>query len=137
MQADAPLNRARIAEDVGYNRIKIMNGAQTIAAKRQRARHPPKAEVAVVKNVLAMVCTLRRAIGHYHLGYRRAIEDWPSFAALSITDGVKRQALASTEANTKIPILPSNVVTIDNKARPFGLIDFQRAGRLSEIRENS
>ena len=135
MQADASFDRSRIAEHVGNDRVEIMDVAQAVAAELQRVRHPAEAEFTIVEHVLAVVGPLGRAIGHHHLGDRRAIQDRPALAVVGISDGVEDQPLPAAEADAEIPILPGDLVAFDNKARPFRLHDLQRARGLAEIGE--
>ena len=73
--------------------VEVADRAEAVAAERQRVGQHADAVLADIEGVLAEVPAAGIAVGHDHLGQRRAMQHRPQPAAVLVADGMQHQAL--------------------------------------------
>ena len=107
----------RLARGVGDDGVEVDDLAQAVAAARERRGGDADAVLAAVEGVLPVVARARIAVGHDHLGERRAVEDRAQPAAVVVGEPVEHEALARREADVHLPALPRQHAAVEREAR--------------------
>ena len=126
VHADRVLHQERLASAGREVRVEIADQPQAIAAQLEAVGAHPHPVFTDVEGVLAALRLSWVAIGHHHLRQRRPIEDGAVFVAIAVAEVVERQPLAGIEPDHELPILPSDLIALDGKARALRLGDLQR-----------
>ena len=123
MQADGIADPPRRTVPIVRPGIEVADGAETVAAQRQRVVVLAHAVFAGVERIAAEIAASRIAVGHHHLGHRGAVHDGAQPALVLVGDVIEDESLAHVEADADVPLLPAHEVALDREARPLRLHD--------------
>src|SRR5205823_6038644 len=105
----------------GY--IEIVDFAQAVAAQLQRVCQHAYAVLADVEGVASEVWGPRVTIWHHHVDDRCAVEYWSLPALVLVGRGVENQTLTRREADAEMPLLPMDVMAVDDETGALRLMN--------------
>ena len=126
VDADGVLDGVGLAGGVVEDRVEVGDLAQAVAAQLQRGRHEPEAPLADVEGRAPEVFGAGIPVGHDHLRERHPVRHGPDLAAVVVADGVEHEPLAVVEPDAHGPLLPPELVAVQDEGGPLGLRDLER-----------
>lgn len=112
------------AGGVAEDGVKVVDGAEAVAAELERVGAEAEAVLADVKGVFAVVRRERVGVRNDHFGQRDAVKERAGVvAAVAVAHVVDDEAFAVVHGDAQVPVLPVDLVAADGERDAQRLLD--------------